>query len=96
MGIVGSYEVYLIIIFINNNLAGNKMIESKKQKVIEISKSELDKQIAFQAQKNGAVIFDSSLIQGSDKGFISPVIDEDRIDQRTETLQKLQGYQKSK
>ena len=31
-------------------------INSKKQKVIEISRRELDKQIAFQAQKNGAVI----------------------------------------
>jgi len=36
---------------------GNKFtINSKKQKVIEISRRELDKQIAFQAQKNGAVI----------------------------------------
>jgi len=31
-------------------------IDSKKQKVIEISRRELDKQIAFQAQKSGAVI----------------------------------------
>ena len=31
-------------------------INSKKQKVIEISRRELDKQIAFQAQQNGAVI----------------------------------------
>ena len=31
-------------------------INSKKQKVIEISRRELDKQIAFQAQKNGAEI----------------------------------------
>ena len=31
-------------------------INSKKQKVVEISRRELDKQIAFQAQKNGAVI----------------------------------------
>ena len=31
-------------------------INSKKQKVIEISRRELDKQIAFQAQNNGAVI----------------------------------------
>ncbi|WP_179360365.1 NAD(P)/FAD-dependent oxidoreductase [Nitrosopumilus cobalaminigenes] len=31
-------------------------INSKNQKVIEISRRELDKQIAFQAQKNGAVI----------------------------------------
>ena len=31
-------------------------INSKKQKVIEISRRELDKQIAFQAQKSGAVI----------------------------------------
>ena len=34
----------------------NFTINSKKQKVIEISRRELDKQIAFQAQKNGAVI----------------------------------------
>lgn len=31
-------------------------INSKNQKVVEISRRELDKQIAFQAQKNGAVI----------------------------------------
>ncbi len=31
-------------------------INSKKQKVVEISRRELDKQIAFQAQKNGAEI----------------------------------------
>ncbi|QLH05027.1 dehydrogenase [Nitrosopumilus oxyclinae] len=31
-------------------------INSAKQKVIEISRRELDKQIAFQAQKNGAII----------------------------------------
>ena len=31
-------------------------INSKKQKVVEISRRELDKQIAFQAQKKGAVI----------------------------------------
>ncbi len=31
-------------------------INSKKQKVVEISRRELDKQIAFQAQKNGATI----------------------------------------
>ena len=35
---------------------GSFEINSKKQKVIEISRRELDKQIAFQAQKNGAVI----------------------------------------
>ena len=34
----------------------NFTINSKKQKVIEISRRELDKQIAFQAQKNGAEI----------------------------------------
>ncbi len=31
-------------------------IKAKKQKIIEISRRELDKQIAFQAQKNGATI----------------------------------------
>lgn len=31
-------------------------INSKNQKVVEVSRRELDKQIAFQAQKNGAVI----------------------------------------
>jgi geranylgeranyl reductase family protein len=36
---------------------GNRFtIDSQKQKVIEISRRELDKQIAFQAQKNGTVI----------------------------------------
>lgn len=34
----------------------NFTINSKNQKVIEISRRELDKQIAFQAQKNGAII----------------------------------------
>ena len=34
----------------------NFTINSKRQKVVEISRRELDKQIAFQAQKNGAVI----------------------------------------
>ena len=34
----------------------NFTIDSKKQKVVEISRRELDKQIAFQAQKKGAVI----------------------------------------
>jgi len=34
----------------------NFTINSKNQKVIEISRRELDKQVAFQAQKNGAVI----------------------------------------
>ena len=34
----------------------NFTINSKKQKVVEISRRELDKQIAFQAQKNGTVI----------------------------------------
>ncbi|MFB5613897.1 MAG: NAD(P)/FAD-dependent oxidoreductase [Candidatus Nitrosomaritimum yanchengensis] len=34
----------------------NFTINSKKQKVVEISRRELDKQIAHQAQKNGAVI----------------------------------------
>lgn len=40
-------------------------------------------------EKVATEIFDSSLIQGSDKGFTSSAIDEDGIDQRTETLQKL-------
>ena len=34
----------------------NFTINSKRQKVVEISRRELDKQIAFQAQKNGTVI----------------------------------------
>ena len=34
----------------------NFTINSKNQKVIEISRRELDKQVAFQAQKNGAII----------------------------------------
>ena len=34
----------------------NFIISSKRQKVVEISRRELDKQIAFQAQKNGSVI----------------------------------------
>ena len=34
----------------------NFTINSKNQKVVEISRRELDKQVAFQAQKNGAII----------------------------------------
>ncbi|MBS1267444.1 MAG: Digeranylgeranylglycerophospholipid reductase [Nitrosopumilus sp.] len=44
---------YAEIIAPNGN---NFSINSKNQKVVEISRRELDKQIAFQAQKNGAVI----------------------------------------
>ncbi len=39
-------------------------IDSKKQKVIEISRRELDKQIAFQAQKSGAAIKVKTSFQG--------------------------------
>ena len=39
-------------------------INSKKQKVVEISRRELDKQIAFQAQRNGAVIKVRTSFQG--------------------------------
>jgi geranylgeranyl reductase family protein len=47
-------------------------INSKKQKVIEISRRELDKQIAFQAQKNGAVIkVRTSFQELTDKGIRS-------------------------
>ena len=45
-------------------------INSKKQKVVEISRRELDKQIAFQAQKNGAVIkVRTSFQEITDKGI---------------------------
>ncbi|MFB5619872.1 MAG: NAD(P)/FAD-dependent oxidoreductase [Nitrosopumilus sp.] len=45
-------------------------INSKKQKVIEISRRELDKQVAFQAQKNGAVIkVRTSFQELTDKGI---------------------------
>ncbi|WP_026090093.1 NAD(P)/FAD-dependent oxidoreductase [Candidatus Nitrosopumilus sediminis] len=45
-------------------------INSKKQKVTEISRRELDKQIAFQAQKNGAVIkVRTSFQELTDKGI---------------------------
>jgi geranylgeranyl reductase family protein len=44
-------------------------INSEKQKVVEISRRELDKQIAFQAQKNGAVIrVKTSFQERTDKG----------------------------
>ncbi|WP_299292913.1 NAD(P)/FAD-dependent oxidoreductase [Nitrosopumilus sp.] len=47
----------------------NFTIDSKKQKVIEISRRELDKQIAFQAQKNGATIkVKTSFQEINDKG----------------------------
>ncbi|MFB5623553.1 MAG: NAD(P)/FAD-dependent oxidoreductase [Nitrosopumilus sp.] len=45
-------------------------INSKKQKVTEISRRELDKQVAFQAQKNGAVIkVRTSFQELTDKGI---------------------------
>ncbi|MBI5859596.1 MAG: NAD(P)/FAD-dependent oxidoreductase, partial [Nitrosarchaeum sp.] len=45
------------------------VINSKKQKVAEISRRELDKQIAHQAQKNGAVIkVRTSFQEPTDKG----------------------------
>ncbi|MCS5528874.1 MAG: NAD(P)/FAD-dependent oxidoreductase [Nitrosopumilus sp.] len=48
----------------------NFTINSKKQKVVEISRRELDKQIAFQAQKNGAVIkVRSSFQETTDTGI---------------------------
>lgn len=48
----------------------NFTINSKKQKVVEISRRELDKQIAFQAQKNGAVIkVRTSFQELTDKGI---------------------------
>ena len=52
-------------------------INSKNQKVIEISRRELDKQIAFQAQKNGAIIkVRTSFQELTDKGIRS---NEDEI-----------------
>lgn len=50
--------------------------------------SEFDKLIAW-TQQNAINVFDSSKLQKSDKGFIPPAIDEDRIDHRSETLAKL-------
>ncbi|MDH5430940.1 MAG: NAD(P)/FAD-dependent oxidoreductase [Nitrosopumilus sp.] len=48
----------------------NFTINSEKQKVVEISRRELDKQIAFQAQKNGAVIkVRTSFQELTDKGI---------------------------
>ena len=41
---------------ITSSNGNNFTINSKKQKVVEISRRELDKQIAFQAQRNGAII----------------------------------------
>ena len=41
---------------ITSSNGNNFTINSKKQKVVEISRRELDKQIAFQAQRNGATI----------------------------------------
>ena len=53
-------------------------INSKKQKVIEISRRELDKQIAFQAQKNGAEIkVRTSFQEITDKGVRTS---EEKID----------------
>jgi len=54
------------------------IINSKKQKVIEISRRELDKQIAFQAQKNGAEIkVRTSFQEITDNGIRTS---EERID----------------
>ncbi len=50
--------------------------------------SEFDKLIAW-TQQNAINVFDSSKLQKPDKGFISPAIDEDGIDNRSETLAKL-------
>ncbi|MDH3824104.1 MAG: NAD(P)/FAD-dependent oxidoreductase, partial [Nitrosopumilus sp.] len=53
-------------------------INSKKQKVVEISRRELDKQIAFQAQKNGAVIkVRTSFQEITDRGIRT---NEEKID----------------
>ena len=53
-------------------------INSMKQKVIEISRRELDKQIAFQAQKNGTVIkVRTSFQEKTDTGIRT---NEERID----------------
>ncbi len=53
-------------------------INSTKQKVVEISRRELDKQIAFQAQKNGAVIkVRTSFQELTDTGIRT---NEDKID----------------
>ena len=53
-------------------------INSTKQKVVEISRRELDKQIAFQAQKNGAVIkVKTSFQEITDTGIRT---NEDNID----------------
>jgi geranylgeranyl reductase family protein len=53
-------------------------INSKKQKVVEISRRELDKQIAFQAQKNGAIIkVKTSFQEITDTGIRS---NEEKID----------------
>ena len=53
-------------------------INSKKQKVVEISRRELDKQIAFQAQKNGAMIkVRTSFQEITDRGIRT---NEEKID----------------
>ncbi len=53
-------------------------INSKKQKVVEISRRELDKQIAFQAQKNGTIIkVKTSFQEITDTGIRS---NEEKID----------------
>ena len=56
----------------------NFTINSKKQKVVEISRRELDKQIAFQAQRNGAIIkVRTSFQEITDKGIRT---NEEKID----------------
>ena len=58
------YNVRSAKIFSPNG--NNITINSKKQNVLEVSRRELDKQVAFQAQKNGAKIQVNTLVQGFD------------------------------
>ena len=63
---------------ITSSNGNNFTINSKKQKVVEISRRELDKQIAFQAQRNGAIIkVRTSFQEITDKGIRT---NEEKID----------------
>lgn len=65
-----TFEHFIESADIRSPNGNNFTVDSKKQKVIEISRRELDKQIAFQAQKNGATIKVKTSFQETNKDGI--------------------------
>ena len=73
LGVIPSQKTFEQIIESAEIFAPNKksiLINSKKQKIIEVSRRELDKQIALQAQKNGAEIRVNSSVQELQKNQV--------------------------